>query len=80
MDQHALELEDLFDDNSVSSSTVTISLNLEREVYTQRAFLQAPPAFPQLAHRQQGAGLLRALMVAAALPLQTCEFRHKSST
>ena len=32
MDQHALELEDLFDENSISSHTVTNSLNLERQV------------------------------------------------
>ena len=47
MDQHALELEDLFDDRSVSSYSVTKSLNLEREVYTQRALLEAPPIAPR---------------------------------
>ena len=35
MDQHALELEDPLDDNSVSSHTVTHSPNLERQVYKQ---------------------------------------------
>ena len=68
MNQHALELEDLFDDNSVSSYTVTNSLNLERQVYTQRAFLQAPFAVPQLALRQRGAWPELALVVTAALP------------
>ena len=71
---HALELEDLFDDNSVSSYTVTHSLNLERQVCTQRAFLQAPPAVSHVTHRQRGARLLRALVVTGTLPPQTCEF------
>ena len=74
MDHHALELGDLCDDNSVSSYTVTDSLNLQGELYTRRAFLQAPPAGPHLVHRQRGARLLRALMVTAALPLQTRDF------
>ena len=73
MDQHALELEDLFDDNSVSSYTATNSLNHEREVYTQRACLQASPSVSQLAHRQRGARLLRALVVSDALPPQALE-------
>ena len=60
-----MELEDLFDDNSASSHTITHSLNLERQVCTQRAFLQAPRAVLQLAPRQRGT---------AALPPQTCEF------
>ena len=65
MDQHTLEVENLFDDNSVSS------LNLEREMYTQHPFLQAPPPVPQLAYWQRCARLLRALTVTAALPSQT---------
>ena len=43
-------------------------------MYTQRACHQATLALPQLAHRQRGAPLLCALMVTAALPLQTCNF------
>ena len=74
MDQHALELEDLREDHGVSSYTVTNSLNLEREVYTQRASLQAPPSPPQMANRQRSAQLPRALAVAYTLPHQTCEF------
>ena len=64
----------LFEDGSVSSFTVTNSLNLEREVHTQRALLQAPPTVPQLARRKRGARLPRALMVTAALPHETCQF------
>ena len=74
MEQHALELEDLFDDNRISFHTVTNSLTLERQVYTQRAFLQASPAAPQLSRRPRGARLLCALMVTAALPHHTCVF------
>ena len=37
------------EDKSVSSYTVTNSLNLEHEVHTQRAFLHAPPTLPQMA-------------------------------
>ena len=71
MNQHALELEDLFDDNSVSSYTITNSLNLEGLGYTQRAFLQAPFAVPR------GAWPQLALVVTAALSSSlphTCEF------
>ena len=53
------------------SPTLSIS---NVKVYTQRAILQAPPTVPQLTHRQRGARLLRALMVKAVLPRQTCEF------
>ena len=77
MDQHALELEDLFQDRSVSSYTVTNSLNLEREVYTQRAFLQAPPTLPQMANRQRGAQLQRSHTVACAFPHHTREISHQ---
>ena len=51
--QLALEVEDLVDDKSLSSFTVANSLNLERQVHTQRAFLQTPPTAPQLVHRQR---------------------------
>ena len=63
-------LEDRSEDHSVCSYTVVYSLGPEREIYTQRAFLQAPPTAPQLANRQRGARL-RALTFAKALPHQT---------
>ena len=59
VDQRASELEDVFEEHSVSSHTVTSSLNLEREVYAQHGFLRAPPAVSQVAY---------------ALPHGTCEF------
>ena len=51
-------------------------------LFQQRQFLhshqlsesRAPPTVPQFAHWQRGAQLLRALVVTAALPSQTCEF------
>ena len=52
MDQHAPELENLFDDNSVSYHTVTNSLNLEHvKRNTQQCFLPAPLAVPQVANK-----------------------------
>ena len=68
MDLQARELEDLFEENSASSHTVTSSLNREHEVYAQHGFLQAPPTVSQVTNRQRCARLLRARTVAYALP------------
>ena len=73
MDQQARELEDSFEEKSVNSHRVTSSINFEREVHTQRAFLRAPPAVSQVANRQRGTQLLRALTVPYALPGGACE-------
>ena len=70
MDWQARELEDLFEENSASSHTVTSSLKREHEVYAQHGFLQAPPTVSQ----QRCARLLRARTVAHALPGGACGF------
>ena len=53
MNQHALELEGLFEDHGVCSCTITDSLDLEHVVYEQRALVQPPPAALQLTDRQR---------------------------
>ena len=73
MDQLALELEDLFDENSDSSYSHQLSQSRASDIHAA-FFLQTPPTAPQLANRQRGAQLLRAIMVTAALPSRTCDF------
>ena len=70
VDQDVLDLEDLFEEHSVSSSTVASSLSIDHAVHTQHAFLRVPQ---QVANRLRGAQLLRALTDAFALPSGTRE-------
>ena len=64
LNQHALELEELFEDRgvcsdrSVCSDTSANSLNLERVVCAQRALLHLPPIALQLTNRQRGVQFL----------------------
>ena len=64
LNQHALELEELFEDRgvcsdrSVCSDTSANSLNLERVVCAQRALLHLPPTALQLTNRQRGVQFL----------------------
>ena len=73
MDQHALELEGLFEDHGACSCTITNSLDLEHVVYEQRAVVQPPPTAQQLT-RQRGVQFLLDLTVTCALPAQISEF------
>ena len=70
MNQHALELEGLFEDHGVCSRAVTNSPDLEHVVY----LVQPPPAALQLTNRQRGAQFLLDLTVTYARLAQTIEF------
>ena len=60
MDQGVLDLEDLFEEHSVSSCTVASPLSTEYTVCAQHGIFRAPPTEPQVANRLRGAQLPRA--------------------
>ena len=74
MDQHVLDLEDVFEEHIVSSYTVATSLNIEYAVFRLHGLIGAPPTAPQEANRLRGTQFLRALTEAFALPGGTREF------
>ena len=74
MDQHALQLEELFEDHGICSYTISNSLSLKRVVYERHSYLQTPPTALQLIDWQRSVQLLLDLTVTNAFPAQTSEF------
>ena len=78
MIHHALDLEELIEEHSVSSFTVAGSLEIEYAVYMQHGIHSAPSSAAQLANRLRGAQHLRALTNTFALPGGTSDFSLQS--